>query len=78
MGLGQKKCKAKGNKKTKNQHKAINVVGGMENVMLFGFYDVMMQSSNFGNVQDYSNSCIRLLLRLFNICRYGCFSLGFG
>jgi hypothetical protein len=39
---------------------------------------VMMQSSNLGNVQNYSNSCIHLLVQLLNICKYGCFNLGFG
>lgn len=34
--------KQKENKKTKNKHKIINRVGGMENVMLFGFCDVVM------------------------------------
>jgi len=53
-------------------------VGGMENVTVLGFCDVMMQSSNLRNVQNYSNNYIHLLLQLFNICRYGCFSLRFG
>ncbi len=34
--------KQKENKKTKNKHKIINGVVGMENVMLFGFCDVVM------------------------------------
>jgi hypothetical protein len=34
--------KQKENKKIKNKHKVINVVGGMENVMLLGFCDVLM------------------------------------
>jgi hypothetical protein len=46
--------------------------------MVFGFCDVMMQSSNLGNVQNYSSSCIHLLVQLLNICRYGYFNLRFG
>jgi hypothetical protein len=38
----------------------------------------MMQRSNLGNVQNYSSSCIHLLVQLLNICRYGCFNLRFG
>jgi len=38
----------------------------------------MMQSFNLNNVQNYFSSCIYLLLQLHNICKYGCFSLGFG
>jgi hypothetical protein len=52
-------------KKTKNKQKIINVVGGMENVILLGFCDVVMvwcKALRLGIVQDYSNRCIHLLL----------------
>jgi hypothetical protein len=34
--------KQKENKKTKNKHKIINVIGAMEKVMLLGFCDIVM------------------------------------
>jgi hypothetical protein len=40
--LGKKNCEAEKNQKNKEQPKKINVVGGMENVMLLGFCDVVM------------------------------------
>ncbi len=60
--------KQKENKKTKNKHKIINVVEGMENVVLLGFLDVLMwydvKLEPLGVVQDYSRSCIHLLSEL--------------
>ncbi len=38
----RRNVKYKENKKTNNIHKAINVVGGLENVMVLGFCDVVI------------------------------------
>ncbi len=50
MGLGQKNYKVEGKWKNINIYNTINVIGGLENVMVVGFCDVVMQSLNLNNV----------------------------